>query len=57
MTKPARGSSFRRPARKGDFIEFQADIDILVAATSCPQVAIINDYNPKAMMYQIFEPQ
>ena len=40
---------------KGDFIEFQAEMDILVAATSCPQVAIINDYDPKAMMYQIFE--
>ncbi len=39
---------------KGDYIEFLAEMDILVAATSCPQVNVINDYNPKAMRYEIF---
>ena len=38
---------------KGDSIEFLAEMDILVAATSCPQVNIINDFDPKAMKYEI----
>ena len=38
---------------KGDYIEFLAEMDILVAATSCPQVNVINDYDPKAMKYEI----
>ena len=47
---------FLPPAcEKGDYIEFLAEMDILVAATSCPQVNVINDYSPKAMRYTIFE--
>lgn len=38
---------------KDDSIEFLAEMDILVAATSCPQVNIINDFDPKAMKYEI----
>lgn len=38
---------------KDDYIEFLAEMDILVAATSCPQVNIINDFDPKAMKYEI----
>ena len=47
---------FHRPAcEKGDYIEFLAEMDVLVAATSCPNDNIINDYEPKAMKYQILE--
>lgn len=38
----------------GDHIEFQAEMDVLVAATSCPNTNAINDYVPKAMKYQVF---
>ena len=40
---------------KGDYIEFLAEIDLLVAATSCPDKNAINDFKPKAMKYQIYE--
>lgn len=40
---------------KGDYTEFRAEMDILVAATSCPADDLINDYDPKAMKYQILE--
>jgi hypothetical protein len=40
---------------KGDYIEFQAEIDVIVAAVSCSQRSVINDYEIKAMMYQIYE--
>lgn len=47
---------FCRPScEKGDYIEFLAEIDVLVAATSCPEEDIVNDFEPKAMKYQIFE--
>lgn len=47
---------FQRPAcEKGDYIDFLAEMDILVAATSCPNDSIVNDYNPKGMKYQILE--
>jgi uncharacterized protein YcgI (DUF1989 family) len=39
---------------KGDYIEFLAEMDLLVAATSCPQTSPINDCKPKAMKYEIF---
>ncbi len=46
----------QRPAcEKGDYIDFLAEMDILVAATSCPQDSITNDYKPKSMKYQIME--
>ena len=40
---------------KGDYIDFLAEMDILVAATSCPNTNEINDFKPKAMKYQIYE--
>ncbi len=47
---------FQRPScQKGDYIEFLAEMDVLVAATSCPNDSIVNDYQCKGMNYQIFE--
>ena len=47
---------FQRPGcDKGDYIDFLAEMDILVAATSCPNDGIVNDYDCKAMKYQILE--
>lgn len=40
---------------KDDYIEFLAEKDILVAATSCPEENIVNDYKAKGMKYQILE--
>ncbi len=45
----------RPSCEKGDYIDFLAEMDILVAATSCPDDNIVNDYEPKAMKYQILE--
>ena len=41
--------------QKGDYIDFLAEMDVLVAATSCPEESIVNDYLPKGMKYQILE--
>jgi uncharacterized protein YcgI (DUF1989 family) len=41
--------------KKGDYIDFLAEMDVLVAATSCPNDGIINDFEPKGMKYQILE--
>ena len=47
---------FQRPScEKGDYIDFLAEMDVLVAATSCPNDSIVNDYQCKGMKYQIFE--
>ena len=47
---------FDRPScEKGDYIDFLAEMDVLVAATSCPDTNIINDFEPKALKYQILE--
>ncbi len=47
---------FRGPScEKGDYIDFLAEMDILVAATSCPEDTLVNDYEPKGMKYQILE--
>ena len=40
----------------GDAIVFRAEMDLLVAATSCPEETIVNDFDPKGMMYQILDP-
>ena len=40
---------------RGDYIDFRAEMDILVAATSCPCDNIINDFKPKALKYQILQ--
>jgi len=48
--------SFCAPScKKGDYIDFRAEMDVLVAATSCPEANIVNDNDPKGMKYQIFE--
>ena len=39
----------------GDHVEFRAETDLLVAATSCPDTNEINDFKPKAMAYMILE--
>jgi len=47
---------FDRPScEKGDYIDFLAEMDLLVAATSCPNKNIINDFEPKSLKYQILE--
>jgi len=47
---------FQRPScQQGDYIDFLAEMDVLVAATSCPNDGIVNDYQCKGMKYQIFE--
>jgi len=47
---------FALPSCKmGDYIDFRAEMDVLVAATSCPDESVINDYQAKGMKYQIFE--
>ena len=47
---------FERPScEKGDYIAFLAEMDLLVAATSCADKSIINDFEPKALKYQILE--
>jgi uncharacterized protein YcgI (DUF1989 family) len=48
--------SFNRPScEKGDYIDLRAEMDVLVAATSCPEGSIVNDFDPKGMLYRIFE--
>ena len=47
---------FERPScETGDYIDFLAEMDVLVAAVSCPGDFIVNDYDPKGMKYQIRE--
>jgi len=41
--------------KKGDYIEFRAEVDVLVASTSCPDSNEINAFKPKGLKYQIFE--
>lgn len=55
VTHDAVGKMIFEPPRceTGDFIEFEAAMDILVAATSCPDINEINDFRPKAVKYQI----
>ncbi|MFC1902625.1 DUF1989 domain-containing protein [Chloroflexota bacterium] len=44
----------QRPScEKGDYIDFLAEMDVLVAATSCPADTITNDFEPKSMKFQI----
>ncbi len=47
---------YDRPScEKGDYIDFLAEMDVLVAAVSCPGDSIVNDFKPKGMKYQILE--
>ncbi|MDW5615086.1 urea carboxylase-associated family protein [Mycolicibacterium sp. D5.8-2] len=49
------GLIFEAPrCRLGDAIEFEAEMDVLVAAVSCPDKNEINDFAPKGMQYEIF---
>ena len=46
--------TFRAPViAKGDYIEFRAEIDQLVAISACPATSEINDYEPKALRVEI----
>jgi uncharacterized protein YcgI (DUF1989 family) len=51
------GSFQVRPpsCEKGDYIDLHAEMDVLVAATSCPADSLVNDNDPKGMLYQILE--
>jgi uncharacterized protein YcgI (DUF1989 family) len=55
VTHDAAGKMIFEPPRcePGDFIEFEAAMDLLVAATSCPDTNEINDFKPKSMKYQV----
>jgi len=45
---------FRPPvAEKGDYIDFRAEMDVLVAVSMCPHEDEVNDFEPKAMKFQI----
>ncbi|HKQ27568.1 MAG TPA: urea carboxylase-associated family protein [Burkholderiales bacterium] len=46
--------TFRAPViERGDYIEFRAEIDQLVAISACPASSEINDYAPKALKVEI----
>jgi uncharacterized protein YcgI (DUF1989 family) len=51
------GTRRLKPAacKTGDTIDFLAEMDILVACTSCPDDNVVNDYKAKGMKYQILE--
>jgi uncharacterized protein YcgI (DUF1989 family) len=38
----------------GDYMDFRAEMDLLVALSACPGEDEINDWNPKALKVQIF---
>lgn len=43
-------------ADKGDYIDFLAEMDLLVAISACPEeVSIVNDYQPKPLKVEIYE--
>jgi len=49
--------TFRPPLiEKGDFIEFRADMDVLVALSACPEDDEVNDYVPKPLKVEIRDP-
>jgi len=39
----------------GDYIDFRAEMDVLVAVVSCPADNIVNNDEPKGMKYQIWQ--
>ena len=43
------------PARDGDYIDFLAEMDILVAFSACPAPSPVNDEIPRDMKVQILE--
>ncbi len=47
---------FKPPAvEKGDYIDFLAEMDVLVAVSMCPHEDEVNDGEPKAMKFLIME--
>ena len=48
--------TFRTPViDKGDFLDFRAEMDVLVAMSACPQEDAVNDYAAKALGVEIRE--
>ncbi|MBI2873895.1 MAG: urea carboxylase-associated family protein [Firmicutes bacterium] len=48
--------TFSSPDMKtGDYIEFRAEMDVLVAISACPDDTEINDFAPKPMKIEIYE--
>jgi len=46
--------TFRPPvAEKGDYVDFRAEMDLLVAISACPTDSQINDYAPKPLKVEI----
>ncbi len=43
------------PIEKGDYIDFLAEMDVLVAISACPDESAINDYAPKPLKIEIYE--
>ena len=43
------------PMQRGDYIDFRAEMDVLVAISACPHESVINDYVPKALKIEIYE--
>jgi len=47
---------YKRPEfTKGDFTEFEAEMDVVVAISACPEAMIYNMFEPKGLCVQIFE--
>ena len=42
-------------AKKGDYIDMRAEMDILTAISACPGDRIVNDFRPKPLGVKIFE--
>ena len=42
-------------AKKGDYIDMRAEMDILTAISACPGDRIVNDYRPKPLGVKIFQ--
>lgn len=44
------------PTKKGDYIEFRAEMDVLVAISACPESeTVMNDFVTKPLKVEIFE--
>jgi len=47
---------FAPPIEKGDYIDFRAEMDVLVAISACPEdQSSINDYAPKPLKVEIYD--
>lgn len=46
--------SYRAPViEAGDFVDFRAEMDVLVAISACPSERVINDHVPKSLKIEI----